>query len=40
MSLEVRDRLRAVDTIPVALAPADSVTWLRTTGQISSSSRR
>jgi tripartite-type tricarboxylate transporter receptor subunit TctC len=33
MSPEVRDKLRAVDTIPIALSPADSVTWLRTNRQ-------
>jgi tripartite-type tricarboxylate transporter receptor subunit TctC len=33
MSPEVRDKLRAVDTIPIALAPADSVAWLRTNRQ-------
>jgi tripartite-type tricarboxylate transporter receptor subunit TctC len=33
MSPDVRDKLRAVDTIPIALSPADSVTWLRTNRQ-------
>jgi tripartite-type tricarboxylate transporter receptor subunit TctC len=33
MSPEVRDKLRAVDTIPIALSPADSVAWLRTNRQ-------
>ncbi len=29
MSPAVRDKLRTVDTIPIALSPSDSVTWLR-----------
>ena len=33
MSSEVRDKLRAVDTIPIALSPSDSVTWLHTNRQ-------
>jgi tripartite-type tricarboxylate transporter receptor subunit TctC len=33
MSPDVRDKLRAVDTIPIALSPADSVAWLRTNRQ-------
>jgi tripartite-type tricarboxylate transporter receptor subunit TctC len=28
-SPEVRDKLRAVDTVPIALSPSDSVAWLR-----------
>ena len=30
MSPQVRDKLRAVDTVPIALSPADSAQWLRT----------
>lgn len=33
MSPEVRDKLRAVDTVPIALSPSDSVAWLRTNRQ-------
>lgn len=33
MSPEVRDKLRAVDTIPIALSPSNSVEWLRTNRQ-------
>jgi tripartite-type tricarboxylate transporter receptor subunit TctC len=29
MSTEVRDKLKAVDTVPIALSPAESVAWLR-----------
>lgn len=29
MSPEVRDKLRGVDTVPIALSPADSAAWLR-----------
>jgi tripartite-type tricarboxylate transporter receptor subunit TctC len=30
MSPQVRDKLRAVDTVPIALSPAESAQWLRT----------
>ena len=33
MSPEVRDKLKNVDTVPVALSPADSAAWLRTNRQ-------
>jgi tripartite-type tricarboxylate transporter receptor subunit TctC len=33
MSPDVRDKLRAVDTVPIALSPPDSVAWLRTNRQ-------
>jgi tripartite-type tricarboxylate transporter receptor subunit TctC len=33
MSPEVRDQLRAVDTIPIALSPSDAAAWLRTNRQ-------
>lgn len=33
MSPEVRGKLRAVDTVPIALSPSDSVAWLRTNRQ-------
>jgi tripartite-type tricarboxylate transporter receptor subunit TctC len=33
MSPEVRDKLAAVDTVPIALSPSDSVTWLRSNRQ-------
>jgi tripartite-type tricarboxylate transporter receptor subunit TctC len=29
-SPEVRDKLKSVDTIPIALSPSESETWLRT----------
>ena len=33
MSPDVRDKLKAVDTVPIALSPSDSVVWLRTNRQ-------
>jgi len=33
MSPEVRDKLKAVDTVPIALSPAESREWLRTNRQ-------
>lgn len=30
MSRDVREKLRRVDTVPIALSPSDSVAWLRT----------
>jgi len=33
MSPDVRDKLRAVDTVPIALSPSESVAWLRTNRQ-------
>jgi tripartite-type tricarboxylate transporter receptor subunit TctC len=33
MSPEVRDKLRSVDTIPIALSPPESAAWLRTSRQ-------
>jgi tripartite-type tricarboxylate transporter receptor subunit TctC len=33
MSPEVRDKLRSVDTIPIALSPPESAAWLRTNRQ-------
>lgn len=33
MSPDVRDKLKSVDTVPIALSPSNSVTWLRTNRQ-------
>lgn len=33
MSPDVRDKLESVDTVPIALSPSDSATWLRTNRQ-------
>jgi hypothetical protein len=33
MSPEVRSKLKAVDTVPIALSPADSAAWLRAARQ-------
>ena len=33
MSPDVRDKLKSVDTVPIALSPSNSTTWLRTNRQ-------
>jgi hypothetical protein len=33
MSPELRESLKDVDTVPIALSPADSLTWLRANRQ-------